>query len=142
MTGPNRQPPEDDPSFPRNLISDLSMLYGRSVEVPKAIDEVMFEQSRRHGARIHRLKVLLRWGGGVAAVAAVLLVAIRLVPSAPVYNPGNHVTILDAFSLARQLKNGSKPDKSWDVNKDGVIDQKDVDAIAARAVQLPKGGVQ
>jgi hypothetical protein len=51
------------------------------------------------------------------------------------------VTILDAFSLARQIKAGGKIDKSWDVTADGVIDQADVDAIAQRAVALPKGGM-
>jgi hypothetical protein len=55
--------------------------------------------------------------------------------------PGHRVTILDAFSLARQLKAGKTPDKSWDVNQDGRVDQADVDALAARAVALPKGGV-
>jgi hypothetical protein len=87
------------------------------------------------------MRVLLRWGGGAAAAAAaILLVALRLMPDRPVFHPQARVTILDAFSLARQLKAGGKIDKSWDVNGDGAIDQADVDAIAQRAVALPKGG--
>jgi hypothetical protein len=88
------------------------------------------------------MRLLLRWGGGAAAAAAVLLVALRVVPDRKaVFDPRARVTILDAFSLARQIKAGGKIDKSWDVTGNGVIDQGDVDAIAQRAVALPpKGG--
>jgi hypothetical protein len=139
MTRPSSQPPRDDLNAPDGLISDLSILYRRTVPVPSAVDQAIVAQARRQGMKMRRQRILLRWGGGAAAAAAVLLVALRL---AQPPRPSNHVTILDAFSLARQLKSGVKPDKSWDINGDGVIDQKDVDALAAKAVQLPRGGVQ
>ncbi|QOV88910.1 dockerin type I domain-containing protein [Humisphaera borealis] len=50
------------------------------------------------------------------------------------------VDILDAFTVARGVKTG-KTAASWDANGDGVIDQRDVDQIAAIAVRV-KGGVQ
>src|SRR5258705_13172260 len=103
----------------------------------------MIPQGNRHAARIRRMRMLLRWGGGAAAVAAMVLVALRLFPNhPPAFQPGQRVTILDAFSLARQIKHGSKIDPTWDINRDGTIDQKDVDALAAQAVALPKGGIQ
>jgi hypothetical protein len=88
------------------------------------------------------MRLFLRWGGGAAAAAAILLVALRIVPDRrPVFDSRARVTILDAYSLARQIKVGGKIDKSWDVTGDGGIDQADVDAIAQRAVALPaKGG--
>lgn len=140
MSGPTSQPPEDDLNAPGGLMVDLSTLYSRTIPVPPAVDEAILAQARRQGLRIRRIRILLRWGGGAAAAAAILLVALRL--AQPPSHPSSHVTILDAFSLARQLKSGEKPDKSWDINGDGVVDQKDVDALAAKAVQLPKGGVQ
>jgi hypothetical protein len=139
MNGPISHLPEDDLNAPGGLMADLSALYGRTIPVPSAVDAAILAQARRQGMRIRRMRILLRWGGGAAAAAAVLLVALRL---AQPTRPSSHVTILDAFSLARQLKSGVKPDKSWDINGDGVIDQKDVDALAAKAVRLPQGGVQ
>jgi hypothetical protein len=53
------------------------------------------------------------------------------------------VDILDAFAVARQLRDGGgKPvtvnqiNSVEDVNGDGVIDQKDVDLIARTAVSV------
>jgi hypothetical protein len=34
------------------------------------------------------------------------------------------------------LKSGRKPEAKWDINQDGVVDQKDVDEIAQAAVRL------
>jgi len=42
--------------------------------------------------------------------------------------------------LARQLKAGKPSDLRFDVNGDGVVDERDVARIAAHAVSLDKGG--
>ena len=55
-------------------------------------------------------------------------------------NHDGYVDILDAFAVARQLKGESRPDTHLDVNGDGVVDERDVQVIATRAVELPKGG--
>ena len=52
------------------------------------------------------------------------------------------VDVLDAFFLARQIKNGGPLDLKWDVNGDGVVDQRDVDWIASKAVSLERRAVQ
>jgi hypothetical protein len=54
-------------------------------------------------------------------------------------NITGQVTILDAFELARNIREGKKIDKSWDKNDDGVIDKKDVDVLAFAAVHLRDG---
>jgi hypothetical protein len=48
--------------------------------------------------------------------------------------------ILDAFTLARQLKSGPVHEPRWDVNHDGTVDERDVRAIAVEVVRLDKGG--
>ena len=48
--------------------------------------------------------------------------------------------ILDAFTLARQLKAGPVREPRWDVNHDGIVDERDVRAIAVEVVRLDKGG--
>ena len=55
-------------------------------------------------------------------------------------NQDGRVDILDAFALARQLKQGGASSLQLDVNGDGVVDDRDVTAIAARAVKLERGG--
>jgi hypothetical protein len=142
MAGPPEQPLDDPAELNSLLITDLAGLYGYRPKIPPATDAAIAAEARRRSGRIHRMRLLLRWGGGIAAAAAVLLIALRLVPGPSVPAPTAHVTILDAFSLARQIKAGGKIDRRWDVNGDGTIDRRDVDALAARAVELPKGGTQ
>ena len=55
-------------------------------------------------------------------------------------NHDGRVDILDAFALARQLKAGAARATRFDINGDGVVDERDVASIAARAVRLEKGG--
>lgn len=135
-------PTQFDDSLPDGLTTDLAALFP-PIRVPPAVDAAVLANIARQSARIRRMRVLLRWGGGAAAAAAVLLVSVHLWTSRPpAYHPGARVTILDAFTLARQLKAGEKIDPSWDVNHDGVVDQRDVDALASRAVSLSAGGTQ
>ena len=88
-----------------------------------------------------------------AAAAIVLLVAIPQVLKRPAdtatvgselaredLNHDGQVDILDAFALARQLKQGGARSAQLDVNGDGVVDERDVAALAARAVKLERGG--
>ncbi len=54
-------------------------------------------------------------------------------------NQDGKVDILDAFMLARKLQDSPIFDPHLDMNGDGLIDHRDVEAIAARAVSLNKG---
>ena len=55
-------------------------------------------------------------------------------------NHDGQVDILDAFALARQLKESAQSNLQLDMNGDGVVDERDVATLAARAVSLGKGG--
>jgi hypothetical protein len=48
--------------------------------------------------------------------------------------------IVDALRLAKRLESGPVRESRWDVNRDGVVDGRDVQTIVVRAVRLEKGG--
>jgi hypothetical protein len=49
------------------------------------------------------------------------------------------VNILDAFTLARHVDAQRPSEAKWDMNADGLVDRRDVDAVALAAVRLNKG---
>ncbi len=69
-------------------------------------------------------------GGGAAALG-------KLQPGVPRWD------IVNAYQLARRLDRKQTPEAQWDVNHDGVVDQRDVVLVAQAAVKLPPsdGGV-
>jgi hypothetical protein len=80
-----------------------------------------------------RARVLPRrrpWLGFAAAAALVLAVLATLVPRE------RKPDLVDAYLLALRIQEG----RGRDVNGDGAVDQRDVDALAARAVSLYGGG--
>jgi hypothetical protein len=150
------QPPPDasdsDASLPPGLLADLSAIFP-TPRVPAVVDARVLNDAAATYARQARHRRWLRWAGaGAAAAAAVVVVTLILPHRAGVVGPqpryslrgdldGNgRVDILDAFSLARELRDANgKPvrtDPLRDVNCDGVIDQKDVDLLARMAVQV------
>jgi hypothetical protein len=132
---------------------DLGGLFPSDVAADARVDAAVLRMAGRGSLRRRLTRRTFQWGASAAAIAAALLLAVRLVhppastPAGVVaFSPagidhGGRVTILDAFYVARQLRDGRPPDKSWDVNHDGVVDQKDVDALARQAVRL-NGGMQ
>ena len=46
------------------------------------------------------------------------------------------LSIVDAFKLAKAVKEESKNIKDWDINKDGQVDLLDSQRLAKRAVSL------
>jgi hypothetical protein len=141
---------------PPRLISALKGLPIQPVFVPPTADEAILRAAREHlvppqEPRLRRI-FIMPWLATAAALILMLALIPRFVRSpAPVPNGVssfarediNHdgkVDILDAFALARQLKAGSNPSPQLDVNGDGVVDERDVDSIAAQAVSLGKGG--
>ena len=48
--------------------------------------------------------------------------------------------MLDAFALARELEADAASRPQHDLNGDGVVDGRDVQILAARAVNLEHGG--
>jgi len=150
----NRDREEEGLEAPSELVSALKRLPKPSVFVPPTVDEAILHPARRHLSRQQkpRLKWLLfvRWGFAVAALVFLLTIAPKLLRRtgstvAPEFvredlNHDGRVDVLDAFALARELKSKAHPSPQLDINGDGVVDEKDVETLAARAVSLGKGG--
>lgn len=153
-------PSEPNDQIPSKLTEGFAELYP-TVQVPASVDLAILNAARAHLAgQVHgggrsmgslRYRRVLRWAGTGAAVAAaaaaVLLVTLR--PATPSGTPhaalagdingDNRVDVLDAYLVARTLADKTRPvslPAAWDVNHDGVVDQKDVDWIAAAAVRV------
>ena len=152
----------NEPVIPAGLGAELRAGHGRMGDL-SGLDAAVMGMARRELGRRTSRSVLARVGGlgwtrGLAA-AAVLAIGVWggwmfLGRSGPVsgagmnaiaHGPSEHVTILDAFALARMLEARQKDPAAggasaipaaWDVDGNGVIDQRDVDAIAQRAVKL------
>lgn len=157
----------NEPGIPAGLASELRQGHSRMGDL-SGLDEAVMGMARRELGRRTPRSVLARVGGtswarGLAA-AAVLAIGVwggwmflgRTGPvggsgvAAIAQGPSEHVTILDAFALARMLEARKKDaaaaevviPAAWDVDGNGVIDQRDVDAIAQRAVKLSSAGME
>lgn len=141
------------------LASALRALQPSPPPVPPSVDEAIRAAARAHlrslvptspPATRGRIVLLPRFFPKLAMAAALVFglgVTYLFRP-----NPGlaiaredidrnGRVDILDAFALARRLQNTvpSAGSQGLDVNGDGIVDQRDVDAVAARAVKVTKG---
>lgn len=157
MHKPDNQPHDQDEALqaPPKLVAALKRLPQEPVFIPPTVDEAVLRAARKHleGPRQARPGWLRLMPWVTAAAAIVLLAAIPRFFRQPAPAPGREavlarwdldrdgrVDILDAFALARELKQGGARDRQWDVNRDGTVDGGDVAAIAARAVKLEQGG--
>ena len=153
--GNNQHDPDEALEAPPKLAAALKRLPQEPVFIPPTADEAILRAARKHlGVPVPIRTGWSRFMPWVAAAAAiVLLAAIPLFLSSPAHAPVrdsafargdlNHdgrLDILDAFALARQLQQGGTRNLQLDVNGDGVVDQRDVAALAARAVKLERGG--
>ena len=150
-----RQPqPLDEPELPSRLAAELRRLFDAGVGVPAAVDEAILRDARAGFARRRRFWLAARWiGAGAAAAAAVVVLAMNFYRDVPPTNVvtanvegdvdgSGRVDIVDALLLAKKVEGGVAPAAMGeDVNGDGSVDRRDVDAVAAIAVRLP-GGVQ
>jgi Dockerin type I domain len=152
----NNQPCQDEAlEAPPRLVSALKRLPQEPIFIPPTADEAILRAARSHLNPPQQPRPgwfrFLPW---VAATAGILLlVAIPQFFMQPAPGPArdsrfaqgdlNHdgrVDILDAFALARQLKQGGTKTLQQDANGDGVVDDRDVATLAARAVKLERGG--
>jgi hypothetical protein len=142
--------------------SDLKALVEPQTPVPAEVDRAVIDRVQQRFMR-RRRALTLRWAGPVAAAAAVIVFALTInmpkrsvrepsteqfnaVRSRAVFRPvladidaSGRVDILDAFKLARHIESSVRPDKKWDINRDGRVNRADVDAVAFTAVRLDKG---
>ena len=138
-----------EPQIPARLAAELKALYAPPRLIPPQVDASVLGKARRYLKNMRGLRPVIRVPQFLAAAAVVALAALigsLLFPSirpAPLareaINRDGRVNVLDAFALARQLQRGAITDQKFDFNADGVVDQKDIDAVAARAVKVEKG---
>ncbi|MBX3403206.1 MAG: hypothetical protein KF699_07325 [Phycisphaeraceae bacterium] len=120
----------------------------RVFAAPAGFDDDILGMARARLRTRPVVRVLLRAGTGIAAAAALGLVAVlwwqggggsRGVNIAAL-DPARQVDIVDAFTLARRLRDGAAVDASWDVTRDGAVDEQDVERLRAMAVRLDRAG--
>lgn len=134
-----------DEQIPDALTEKLREVASKTtILVPSSIDQAVLSDAKTHFAQIRheRRKVTrISWLAAAACVALLALFGLRYLGQgryerADIDHNGR-VDILDAFALARRIE--QSPRHGVDVNKDGVVNKADVDAIAAQAVKLKKG---
>lgn len=156
---PHDQEPHDqepDPIFPDRLAQDLRALAHVEMIVPNQIEDDLRTRAQHHLAPRNRLRIHVRRAAPLAAAAGLAITAWigfrainnQLSTPAPTINPAARITmdidgsgrvdILDAFVIARAIEAGSSLSSAWDVTDDGVVDLRDADAVAAKAVSLAK----
>jgi hypothetical protein len=114
--------------------------------VPPSVDAAVLGRARDHFAEVRRRPARFSrvwWTAAAACIALLAMAGLSLLDrtryeQADVDRSGQ-VDILDAFALARRIQQGSPTGP--DVNGDGIVNNADVDAIAARAVKLKRGRV-
>jgi hypothetical protein len=146
---PDRQT-QSDPKLPERLVEELRGLQP-GLTVPAEVDRAVLGEARAGYARRRRFWLAARAVGAASAAAAAAVVVLvlyldhRKKASAPVaatqaiagdVDGNGRVDILDAFVLARKVEAKAQAAKGDDVNGDGVIDRRDVDAVAGMAVSV------
>jgi hypothetical protein len=137
-----------EPQLPAKLSEGLKSLHAPPRVIPPRVDDAILAAAREHLAGVapeHRIVLFPRW---LAAAAVVALAAVlgslwfsnRRLPEVARedLNRDGRVDVLDAFTLARRLQQGAATDRLFDINGDGAVDQKDIDAITTRAVKLDR----
>jgi len=140
--------------------SDLGELFASEEAIPDSVDRAIAEAARRHLRRSPRKLWWVRWSVPATAAAAILLgvslwwfkagaglhtahegapQATSVSLSQADIDRSGQVNILDAFTLARHIEAKQPVERTWDLNGDGLIDHRDVDAAAQAAVRLGKG---
>jgi Dockerin type I domain len=141
---------EQEPAAPARLVEELRALHNQRLIIPRGVDETILSQAWAHLKEQPERRQLVRFPRWLAAAAVAMLAAglvflltrhggVRPTLAREDIDRNGQVDILDAFALARKLQLGATSDSALDVNGDGIIDQRDIDWIAARAVKLHKG---
>jgi hypothetical protein len=138
--------PEQNLEAPARLVSALKDSARGKVFVPPTVDDAILKAARTQLRRAAKSSAA-RWPQWViwpalAGVCAIIVIITRMMAPAQFaradLNRDGKVDILDSFTLAKELKNGGSLPAYLDVNGDGVVDERDVNAIASRAVALGK----
>jgi len=156
MAGFDPNPDATDQDLPPRLRDAIARMHRVEVPVPVELDQTILADAKRSFLGRRRAWMLIgRLSIGIAT-AALVAIAVRVFVAAPSSHPPtamvqppklyqiadvNHdgrVDILDAYIVARTIARHEPLDPAWDINGDGVVDQKDVDLIATLAVRAAR----
>jgi hypothetical protein len=160
----NRNPADAENGLPDSVRAALKNRYGPVPSVPSEIDKAILADARRHfeehgpvtlrPARRRRVSAW-QWTAIASTVAAACVVLFALKPPQlhqessvatrsdafsmddelrSDVDLNGRVDILDAFAMARQLRDGGT--EARDFNHDGRFDGLDIDLVALEAVKL------
>lgn len=145
-----------DSEAPSGLIHAFRQLRAKSIPVPPSVDDAVLSAARRtlnrpapeapRASRWWEIQNWPNWARIPGLAAAGLLVAFFSFWLASSrfdredVNRDRVVNILDAFQLARELRSGAPLPSRFDFNGDGIVNQADADAVAAKAVRLERSG--
>lgn len=145
-----RIPPDE--ALPESLRAELKAALVAPEEIPAEVEErILAAAARPRVAGPRRWIARSRWIAATAAAAAIVLVVAWLRPRAdsgdsrvarlqgpPAYLASTEADVLDAFQLARLLRDGAPRlgEAGWDVDRDGRVDQNDVERLLDLAVRL------
>jgi len=137
-----------------SLIDALRAEFGGPM-APGEHDWQTLARMHRHQAHQQRVRWAIR-GAALGGVAATLALGVWLqgvirtsyrstaefehVALVGDADESGQVDILDAYLVARSVRDAQALPPTWDTNDDGAVDQADIDWIAARAVQLRSEG--
>jgi|ERR1043166_639635 hypothetical protein len=146
--------PDQNEKLPEPLTAALRKQAFAPVLVPRDREALIVATARR---QLRRQIARHGWGKRLIWAAAALVIAGLIVwsfvgsprskPNSNMASTGRNpadldgdgrVDIFDAFLLARAIRDG-RTATAWDVNRDGVVDGRDVALVAHRAVQLDRG---
>lgn len=139
----------NEPKPGSRLARALGEMRNTAVFISPDVDKAVLEQAKPHLARIRARRLSRQRTAWLALAACAVLLA--LVAATWLNRSGrqfaredlNHdgrVDILDAFQLAREIRDGKARVDTGDFNGDGKVDEADVELLAKRAVNLEKGG--
>ena len=148
--------PDSDQNLeaPAELVAVLKEASKRGMFVPAHVDRTILKAAQAHLDRSSRSSSTIFWRWLLWPAFAAVCFAVWAIFFSPDgvsstqrikvdyaredLNHDGQVDILDSFALARQLKSGKSLPAAYDINGDGVVDERDVQLLAARAVKLDK----
>ncbi len=139
--------PQRDPN--EQFRRDLRQSVGSRIEIPGDVDDAVIAFGRLRLGRIRRRRILIRVSAAAAAIAFASVLSFAPggrdgrapasvsidAATGPDVDRSGRVDIVDALLLARAVEAGRAP-SALDLDRDGDVDQGDVDRVAALAVQL------
>ena len=148
MNARHRHNDENELEAPQKLVAALKNMPRERLFVPPSIDRAVTNAARQHLRRpADSRSIFSRWllwpalATACIAIAALMFVLTSRVSTRSTFaredlNRDGRGAILGAFALARQIRDGRTAPGALDLNGDGVVNQRDTEIIAARAVAL------